>query len=129
MLVTLISYLVYFLTSLAYGLASSYTDSVNKWQADQIILNYEANDNIMMSYLSDEEFDRVEVEGEKAKLGFFPAIISLEDAPSEVDTREAIYVFGVETEIVSSPRKNIVSPLMVLSMNPFKKPENLATLS
>ena len=104
-LVTLISYLVYFLTSLAYGLASSYTDSVNKWQADQIILNYEANDNIMMSYLSDEEFDRVEVEGEKAKLGFFPAIISLEDAPSEVDTREAIYVFGVETDSFLAPQE------------------------
>ncbi len=95
-LVTLISYLVYFLTSLAYGLASSYTNGINQWQADNIVLNYEANDNIMMSYLSDEEFDRVTVEGDKAKLGFVPAIISLEDEAEGVDSREAIYVFGIE---------------------------------
>ncbi|HKM02366.1 MAG TPA: FtsX-like permease family protein [Bacilli bacterium] len=95
-LVTLISYLVYFLTSLAYGLASSYTNGVTKWQADNIVLNYQANDNIMMSYLSDDEYDRVEASGEKAKLGFFPAIIGLKDATSEVDTRQAVYVFGIE---------------------------------
>jgi len=102
-LVTLISYLVYFLTSLAYGLASSYTNGINKWQADNIILNYDANDNVMMSYLADAEYDRVEVDGQKAKLGFFPAIISLDNAPADVDTREAIYVFGIEDNSFIAP--------------------------
>lgn len=102
-LVSLISYLVYFLTSLAYGLASSYTNSVNKWNADAIVLNYDANDNIMMSFLSDDEFERLEVNGEKAKLGFAPAIISLVNEPEGVDTREAVYVFGIDNGSFITP--------------------------
>lgn len=102
-LVTLISYLVYFLTSLAYGLASSYTNGINAWGANHIVLSYQANDNIMMSYLTDAEFDRVEGE-EKAKLGFFPAIISLKDAEPDLDTREAIYVFGIEDNSFIAPK-------------------------
>lgn len=101
-LVTLISYLVYFLTSLAYGLASSYTNGITAWGANHVVLSYQANDNIMMSYLTDVEFDRVDAI-EKTKLGFFPAIISLKDAPEEVDTREAVYVFGIESNSFIAP--------------------------
>ena len=35
--IVLVSYLVYFLTSLAYGLASSYTNAVEKWEADELL--------------------------------------------------------------------------------------------
>ncbi len=101
-LVTLISYLVYFLTSLAYGLASSYTNGINSWNANNIVLNYQANDNIMMSYLTDEDYDRIDAD-EKAKLGFFPAIISLKDAEEGLDTRAAIYVFGIEDNSFLAP--------------------------
>lgn len=101
-LVTLISYLVYFLTSLAYGLASSYTDAIQSWGANHVVLSYQSNDNIMMSYLTDAEFDRVEAEN-KAKLGFFPAIISLKGADADLDTREAVYVFGVESGSFIAP--------------------------
>ena len=34
----LISYLVYFLTSLANGLATSYTNSINKWNSKEIVI-------------------------------------------------------------------------------------------
>lgn len=104
-LVTLISYLVYFLTSLAYGLASSYTNAINQWGANNIVLNYEANNNVMMSYLSDDEYIRVEVNGEKAKLGFLPVIINLKDSPTDVDTRQAVYVFGVDSNSFIAPEE------------------------
>lgn len=50
--VILISYLVYFLTSLANGLASSYTNAIKEWKSDQVILTVDANDNMMMSYMN-----------------------------------------------------------------------------
>ncbi len=36
--IILVSYLVYFLTSLANGLASSYTNAIEKWDSDYIVL-------------------------------------------------------------------------------------------
>ena len=42
--VVLISYLVYFLTSLANGLASSYTNAIEQWNSDQIILTVDSNE-------------------------------------------------------------------------------------
>ncbi|MDD4005904.1 MAG: hypothetical protein PHD98_01905 [Bacilli bacterium] len=67
--VALVSYLVYFLTSLAYGLASSYTNGITKWEADNIVLTQESNDNILMSRMADntdvetDDYDLLAVEG------------------------------------------------------------------
>jgi len=102
-LVALVAYLVYFLTSLAYGLASSYTDSVNNWNADHIVLTSDANDNIMMSTMTDDDFDVVQTNGEKAKIGLFPAVIRDLDAAIPDDTKEEIYVFGVENGSFIAP--------------------------
>lgn len=54
--IILVSYLVYFLTSLAYGLASSYTNAVNKWEANELVLTHDANDNAMMSFISEDTY-------------------------------------------------------------------------
>lgn len=112
--IILISYLVYFLTSLANGLASSYTDAVNSWEADEIIMTDDANDNLMMSSMTDEDFDNLDVDGEKAKLAISPAVIDgpeNEETEEENDTDEEmseeeaekakrldIYFFGVEED-------------------------------
>ena len=53
----LISYLVYFLTSLANGLATSYTNSINKWNSKEIVITVDSNDNMMMSYMNNDDFD------------------------------------------------------------------------
>lgn len=102
--VALVSYLVYFLTSLAYGLASSYTNGVTKWNADNIVLTEASNDNILMSTMSDvtnddnDDYSLLTVEGEKAKLGIFMAVIK-DETPAEgiEDTRADVYVFGIES--------------------------------
>lgn len=47
--VVLISFLVYFLTGLAYGLAWSNRTSVDDWQASGIVLSDSANKNLMVS--------------------------------------------------------------------------------
>ncbi|MFA5542255.1 MAG: ABC transporter permease [Bacilli bacterium] len=94
--IVLVSYLVYFLTSLAYGLASSYTNAVEKWEADEIIITVESNDSMMMSYLSQADFDDVNTDGSKAKLGLFPAVINNPLSTNLLDSRIDVYFFGIE---------------------------------
>lgn len=101
--IVLISYLVYFLTSLANGLASSYTDAIEQWDSDQIILTVDANDNMMMSYMEQDDFDGVETTGSKAKLGLFPAVITDPSAENILDSRVDVYFFGIENDSFVKP--------------------------
>ncbi|NCB48843.1 MAG: ABC transporter permease, partial [Clostridia bacterium] len=101
--IVLISYLVYFLTSLAYGLASSYTNAIEKWQANEIVLTVDANDNMMMSYMTQENFDAISTTGEKAKLGLFPAVISNPLAENILESRVDVYFFGIENDSFLKP--------------------------
>lgn len=94
-LIALITYLVYFLTSLAYGLASSYTNGINKVDANYIILSNESNDNIMMSMITDDLYESINVSN-KAKLGLFPAVIMKSVDRNILSTKEDAYIFGVE---------------------------------
>lgn len=56
----LISYLVFFLTGLAYGLAESNRSAVDKWQADAIILSEDSNSILGTSILSKDTMDSVD---------------------------------------------------------------------
>src|SRR5690554_1309086 len=103
--IVLVSYLVYFLTSLAYGLASSYTNAVNKWDSDEIIITVDANDSIMMSFMTAADFDSVEVEGTKARLGLFPAVINNPDAENRLDSRVNVYFFGIDNDSFIKPEE------------------------
>lgn len=107
--IILVSYLVYFLTSLAYGLASSYTNAVEKWEADEIIMTIESNDSMMMSYMGQSDFDNVIVDGEKAKIGLFPAVINNPLADNILDSRIDVYFFGIEDSFLKpSESSNLV---------------------
>lgn len=52
----LISYLVYFLTGLAYGLAIDNRTAVDQWEASQIIIAKGSNNNISSSMIDEEGF-------------------------------------------------------------------------
>lgn len=101
--VVLISYLVYFLTSLANGLASSYTNAIEQWNSDQIILTVDSNDNMMMSYMNQDDFDAIETSGSKTKLGLFPAVISDPLADNILDSRVDVYFFGIDNDSFIKP--------------------------
>ncbi len=104
--VVLVSYLVYFLTSLAYGLASSYTNGITKWKADEIVLTVDSNNNVMMSFMDIDDYNSIDVsEGEKAKLGLSPAVIKNADITITDDTREEIYVFGIDDDSFIAPKE------------------------
>jgi putative ABC transport system permease protein len=101
--IVLVSYLVYFLTSLAYGLASSYTNAVNKWEATEIVITIDANDSIMMSFMTTADFDSVDIDGEKARLGLFPAVINNPSADNRLDSRVNAYFFGIDDDSFLKP--------------------------
>ena len=104
--VTLISYLVYFLVSLANGLASSYTNAIEQWDSDQIVLTVDANDNMMMSYMKQDDFDAIEVNGTKTKLGLFPAVVNDPTAENILDSRVDVYFFGIENDSFIKPSEH-----------------------
>lgn len=101
--VVLIGYLVYFLTSLANGLASSYTNAIEEWNSDQIVLTVDANDNMMMSYMEQADFDAVEATSSKTKLGLFPAVINNPTAENILDSRLDVYFFGINNDSFIKP--------------------------
>jgi len=109
-MVVLISYLVYFLTSLAYGLASSYTNGLDKWNANSIVLTLDSNDNAMMSVLDQSAFDSVETDGEKARLGITPLIAKKGDDSS---TKANVFLFGVDNGSFLLPEETPSSGLSV----------------
>ena len=53
LVIFLVSYLVFFLTSLAYGLATSYTKGIDVWKATGIALDADADKNISRSLFID----------------------------------------------------------------------------
>lgn len=57
-IVVLISYLVFFLTSLAYGLSSANRLAVDMWDADRIILQKGSNKNILSSQLEKDDLEK-----------------------------------------------------------------------
>lgn len=90
----LISYLVFFLTGLSYGLAQDNRTAVDKWDADGIVLTSEANENINMSMFAMKEMDHVQAK-EKATLGQVSGVIQLD---GKEDEKINVTFFGIETD-------------------------------
>lgn len=80
----LVSYLVFFLTGLAYGLAQDNRTSIDKWDADAIVLTDESNLNINMSMMPRSLIDDVEAD-KKAVLGQTAGVVRKKGESSEED--------------------------------------------
>ena len=89
----LVSYLVYFLTGLAYGLSQDNRTSVDKWEADGIVLTVEANANINMSMMPLKVKDDITAD-DVAVLGQAPNVIRKEGETSEEDKINVTF-FGI----------------------------------
>ncbi|MEB8398366.1 ABC transporter permease [Enterococcus casseliflavus] len=106
----LIAYLVFFLTGLAYGLAQDNRMAVDKWEADQILLTEEANDNLNMSMLPRSLYDEVDAP-EKAVLAQTAGVVTKEDNGEKVD----VTFFGIDPDQFLAP--NITDGEMFASDN------------
>ena len=86
--IALVSYLTFFLTGLAYGLATSYTQGIDKWRASGIVLQKDANDNVGRSLLKESEYG--------ALIDSTTALLGVGSATIEFDTKEDVTIFGIE---------------------------------
>ncbi|QOX82408.1 hypothetical protein H8R18_03640 [Nanchangia anserum] len=96
LVVFLVSYLVYFLTGLAFGLASSYTEVIDTWSAKTVTLAKDANKSALASRLSTSALRGLPEDA--AGISFVPAAI---DDRSEGADGERINVFiaGVDERL------------------------------
>lgn len=94
----LIAYLVFFLTGLAYGLAQDNRRAVDKWDADNILLTEEANNNLNMSMIPLKTFDDVKAD-EKAYLTQTAGVIK-GDSGEKID----VSFFGIDKDQFLAPK-------------------------
>lgn len=100
-IVALISYLVFFLTGLAYGLAKDNTLAVEDWNAKQIVLQDGTNSNIISSVLEKSVLD--DFEGEDiSPINISRAIAYKNGSKTEEDTIN-ITLMGLEKESKAYP--------------------------
>lgn len=98
--IVLVSYLVFFLTALAYGLASSYTRALDDWNAQGIILNENANNNIARSLLYESDYSDITDDNNAVLLGVSSATV-------EADESDDVSLFGIETD-----KDTIITPAL-----------------
>lgn len=68
-MIVLISYLVYFLSGLAFGLAQQNTQAIDSWQIQRVVLNKDANVNMSQSMLTTKEASQLKLTDKEAYLG------------------------------------------------------------
>ena len=90
----LISYLVFFLTGLAYGLAQDNRTAIDKWQADGIVLSDESNTNMNMSMIPLKAKEEVKAE-KTAILGQTSGVIQPEKKNAE---KINVSFFGIDKD-------------------------------
>lgn len=100
----LVSYLVYFLTGLSYGLAQDNRTSVDKWESDAIVLTDESNTNINMSMLTFEQAEEIKAD-ETALLGLAPSVIRKIGETGEASKINVTF-FGIDPEEFIMPEVN-----------------------
>lgn len=95
--VFLVSYLTYFLTGLAYGLASSYTEAIEQWDVRTVVLQSDANGNSLASRISADTLAEID-QDEAQPLLLMPTVINLPDVATDEDPRKSIFVFGLDMD-------------------------------
>ena len=94
-LLFLIAYLLFFLTGLAFGLMQENRSAVDKWPADTILLNKEANDLLSASNISPEIAEKVSGD-ELASLSQMASSAWTASQPKD-DDKEKVSLFGIKT--------------------------------
>lgn len=93
--IILVSYLTFFLTALAYGLATSYTQGIEKWNASGIALQKDANDNIARSLITLDEYGGL--------LDADTALLGAANGTVDADEAEDVAIFGIDLKGFLAP--------------------------
>lgn len=68
-MIVLVTYLVFILSGLSYGLAQQNTQAISSWRVDRIALNKDANDSLSQSVITKQAADKVKLTSHEAYLG------------------------------------------------------------
>lgn len=74
LMIFLISYLIFMLSSLAIGLASENTQALNSWQAQKVVLNKDSNVNFSQSVLTKKDLKGIKLNKKEAYIGLTPVV-------------------------------------------------------
>ncbi|MCO6532201.1 ABC transporter permease [Lactobacillus panisapium] len=75
LMIFLISYLIFVLSSLALGLASENTQAIESWNAKQVVLNKNANVSMSQSVLNKDDLKKAKIGKDEALLGQTPVVV------------------------------------------------------
>ncbi|GEL68083.1 ABC transporter permease [Marinilactibacillus psychrotolerans] len=112
-IVLLVSYLVSFLTGLAYGLSQEYRMAIDKWDADTIVLTSESNQNLNMSMIDPSEQKNISAD-ETARIGVSSSIVRPEGTESN-DMNIDVSLFGIDPNEFLTP--NVIEGELFSSEN------------
>ncbi|WP_395391714.1 ABC transporter permease [Fructilactobacillus sanfranciscensis] len=77
LMIMLVSYLIFILTSLAIGLAGQNTQAINTWEPQSIVLNKDANINISQSKIMTDQVQKMDLNQKKsAVIGDTPVVVT-----------------------------------------------------
>lgn len=96
-IIILVSYLTFFLTSLAYGLATSYTQAIDSWKAGGILLQEDANNNVARSLLSIDQYGNIFDSNTMALLGVGNATVKKNESKD-------VTLFGIDSNGFLAPK-------------------------
>lgn len=82
LMIFLISYLIFMLSSLAVGLADENTQALTSWSAKQLVLNKNANVSLNQSVLTKKDLQRAKIGKQEALVGFASVVAKHAKRPS-----------------------------------------------
>lgn len=74
-IILLISYLIFILSALAFGLANENTQVIKEWQMQTIILNENSNLNLSQSILTKQDLEKNKLTKQDASIGQVPIVV------------------------------------------------------
>lgn len=98
--VFLITYMVFFLSSLSVGLARLNRLAIDQWGAQSVVLSEYANKNLVSSTLKEEEYSRLLQGDSIAALGQTSAVANHEDGKEKINAQ----VFGLSWNSFLAPK-------------------------
>lgn len=83
LMIFLISYLIFMLSSLALGLADENTQAIESWQAKSVVLNKNANINMTQSVLTKNDLSKIKMNKNEALVGQTPVVVKAKGQTSQ----------------------------------------------
>ena len=74
----LITYMVFFMTSLALGLMKDNRSAIDSWQARSVVLSEYANKNLTASFIPKNQYEN-NLDENTIPMGYTPAVVNLEN--------------------------------------------------